>query len=264
MSAGPESRGTVGKAVDLLDLMAATGRPVRFSELCAGSGLPKSTVSRLLHTLARERMVAYNGDSRTYSPGVRLLRLAHSAWKTTSLASVAEPFLDTLASRVGETIHLAQLDNGQVLYIDKRVANEPIEMFSQAGKVGPAHCTGVGKAMLAFLAEPQRSRAVEQQSFFAYTGNTLTSREQLLTELDRIRCRGIAFDRQEHEAGIICIATPIRAHARVIGALSITSSIQRHDLDSLLAFRPLLEDSAVGIGAAAGDWQFPGRTRQQT
>ena len=68
-----------------------------------------------------------------------------------SLAQVARPYLDALSAEVGETVHLAQLDHGQVLYVDKRNARQPIEMFSQAGKVGPAYCTGVGKAMLAHL-----------------------------------------------------------------------------------------------------------------
>ena len=83
--------------------------------------------------------------------GVRLVRLAHAAWAQSSIAPLARPYIDRLSAEVGETIHLAQLDLGQVLYVDKRNAQRPVEMFSQAGKVGPAYCTGVGKAMLAYL-----------------------------------------------------------------------------------------------------------------
>ena len=92
----------------------------------------------------------------TYALGVRLVRLAHAAWAQSSLAPLARPYLDRLSAETGETIHLAQLDQGQVLYVDKRNAARPVEMFAQAGKVGPAYCTGVGKAMLAYL--PNRRR----------------------------------------------------------------------------------------------------------
>ena len=68
-----------------------------------------------------------------------------------ALPRLARPHLDRLSAALGETIHLAQLDQGQVLYVDKRNAAQPVEMFSQAGKVGPAYCTGVGKAMMAYL-----------------------------------------------------------------------------------------------------------------
>ena len=98
-------------------------------------------------------MLVHDRESRSYNLGIRLVRLAHSAWKQASLGEVARTHLDSLAERVGETIHLAQLESGQVLYIDKRNSAAPVEMSSYPGKVGPAYCTGVGKAMLAFLDE---------------------------------------------------------------------------------------------------------------
>ena len=90
-----------------------------------------------------------------------VLRLAHAAWATSSLAPIARPYLDELSAETGETIHLAQMDGGQVLYVDKRNATKPVEMFAQAGKVGPAYCTGVGKAMLAFMPPEAVAAAVE-------------------------------------------------------------------------------------------------------
>jgi IclR family transcriptional regulator, KDG regulon repressor len=132
------SDGTVGKALDVLDQVAAYGRPVRFSEMLAASPFPKPTLYRFLQTLTNQRMLAYDPDRQTYSPGVRLVRLAHAAWEQSTLAPIARPHIDALSAAVGETVHLAQLDHAQVLYIDKRNANKPVQMFSQAGKVGPA------------------------------------------------------------------------------------------------------------------------------
>ncbi len=251
--------GTVAKALEALEMVAARGRPVRFAELLADSPWPKATLYRLLQTLTREGMLSHDPETGGYAPGLRLLRLAHGAWRTGSLAPVARPFLDALSEEIGETIHLAQLDRGQVLYVDKRNARTPVAMFSEAGKVGPAFCTGVGKAMLAHLPEPERAEALKLQSFHRHTEATLTDAEALEAELARIRAEGVAYDREEHEPGIVCIAAPILTEAgRVLGALSVTGSTRRTSLDALARLRPALTDTARRIAAAAADGQFPG------
>jgi len=250
--------GTVGKALDVLDMVAACGRPVRFSELLTASVYPKATLYRLIQTLVHQGMLAFDTDRQTYALGVRLVRLAHAAWATSSLAPIARPYLDELAAETGETIHLAQLDNGQVLYVDKRNAAKPVEMFAQAGKVGPAYCTGVGKAMLAFLPDEALQRAIDRQSFHRFTPHTLDTPETLRTELEAIRGRGYAFDREEHEPGIICCAVPILSRTgRVIGALSVTSTTARTSLSQLEAGADRIKDTAARIAAEAESWRFP-------
>ena len=139
MDARGQSDGTVGKALEVLDRVAAFGRPVRFGELLADSPYPKATLYRFVQTLTNQGMLSYDPDRQTYAPGLRLVRLAHAAWGQASLAPVARPHIDALSSDIGETVHLAQLDGGQVLYVDKRNARDPIEMFSSAGKVGPVY-----------------------------------------------------------------------------------------------------------------------------
>src|SRR6056297_2623152 len=199
MAGAQSGDGTVGKALEVLDQVAAFGRPVRFSELLEQSVFPKATLYRFLQTLTSQGMLAYDPDRQTYAPGVRLVRLAHAAWRQSSIAPVARPHIDALSRRVGETVHLAQLDHGQVLYVDKRNARDPIEMYSQAGKVGPAYCTGVGKAMLAFLPEPELQTALAQQSWHQFTSATHGSAVSLQRELAEIREDGLSFDREEHE-----------------------------------------------------------------
>ncbi|MEM8657058.1 MAG: IclR family transcriptional regulator, partial [Pseudomonadota bacterium] len=183
--------GTVGKAMDVLEAVASFGRPVRFTELLASDLYPKATLYRLLQTLTNQGMLRHDPDRNTYAMGMRLIRLAHGAWAQTSIAPVARPFLDRLSAKLGETVHLAQLDAGQVLYVDKRNATKPISMFSDAGKVGPAYCTGVGKAMLAFLPEADLTKALGAQAFQQHTPATLTDAERLRAELEQIRTQGV-------------------------------------------------------------------------
>ena len=255
--AGPGD-GTVGKALDVLDMVAMAGRPVRFTELLGAGPYPKATMYRFLQTLTNQGMLAYDPERQAYSLGVRLVRLAHAAWSQSSLAPVARPWIDTLSADVGETIHLAQMDQAQVLYVDKRNATRAVEMFSQAGKVGPAYCTGVGKAMLAFMPPDMQDRAIERQSFHRFTPNTLCTPIALLAELQVIRKRGFAFDNEEHEPGIICIALPILSQTgRVMGALSVTSTTSRSSLEALAQLAPRIAETAQAIAAEAESWRFP-------
>jgi len=251
--------GTVGKALEVLDSVAAFERPVKFTELLENSVYPKATLYRLLQTLVNQSVLVHDTDTGTYSLGLRLIRLAHNAWEHASLAPIARPFIERLAATAGESVHLAQLDNGQVVFVDKLKASDRFETLAQVGKVAPAYCTGVGKAMLAFIAPKRLDIVVRQQSFFQYTSRTHVSADSLLAELPHIRNDGIAFDREEHEDGIISIAAPIfLANGRVIGALSVATSTARYDLETLKTFRDDLVSMAGEIGDHATSWHFPG------
>ncbi|MCG6883763.1 MAG: IclR family transcriptional regulator [Silicimonas sp.] len=251
------SDGTVGKALEVLEAVAAFERPVKFSELQENSHYPKATLYRLLQTLTNQNLVAHDHDTGTYTLGLRLIRLAHTAWEHASLAPVARPFLERLASESGESVHLAQLDNGQVIFVDKLKATDRFETLAQVGKVAPAYCTGVGKAMLAFLPPQQLEVVLQQQSFFPYTRATHRSPDTLLEEIAEVRREGIAFDREEHEEGINSIAAPIFiSKGRVIGALSVATSTARQNTEGLQAFRERLLRTARDIGDQASSWHL--------
>lgn len=250
--------GTVGRTLAVLDLVAAYGRPVRFAEILPASGLPKATLYRFLQALTHQDMLAYDDDRQTYAPGMRLVRLAHAAWAQSSLAPLAQEVLDRLAVDLGQTVHLAQLDNGAVLYVDKRNAKLPVEMFAQSGKVGPAYCTGVGKAMLAHLPEDKLAAALSRQSYHAHTPNTLTTPDTLRAELVRIRQRGYALDDEEHETGIACLAAPILSGTgRILGAISVTTTTATTSRDQLLSLAGPVTQAAAQIAATADTWRFP-------
>lgn len=250
--------GTVGKALEILDQVAAFGRPVRFSELLDQSDHPKATLYRLLQTLTNQHMLTHDAYDGTYSLGIRLMRLAHEAWKNASLAPIARPFIEELAAHSGQTIHLAQIDNGQVLFVDKIQVTDRFNTLAQVGKIAPAYCTGVGKAMLAFLAPKRLQLALQQQVYLQYTPTTHGSVDSLLAELETVRTDGFAFDREEHERGIISIAAPVLSpNGRILGAISIATSTSQHSLDGLQSFLPALLNTAEKIGTEAASWQFP-------
>jgi DNA-binding IclR family transcriptional regulator len=163
-----------------------------------------------------------------------------------------------LAEEIGEAIHLAQIDNGHVLFVDKYKATDKFDTLAQAGKIAPGYCTGVGKVILAFMPERAQKRALEEQSFVAYTPNTHRNQKTLAAELMSIRDARVAYDREEHELGIISIACPIlTGQEQVVGALSIATSTNRYGIDELNKHWPALRETANSIGAQAELWQVP-------
>jgi len=164
-----------------------------------------------------------------------------------------------------ETVHLAQLDHAQVLYVDKRNATQLLPMYSEAGKVGPAYCTGVGKAMLSCLPQDRVDDIIAQQSFHRFTPTTLVSAAQLKAELADIKADGHSFDREEHEPGIICVAVPIVSErGRLLGALSVTSATTRTSLDEMAHHAPRLKQTARAIAHDVAAWRFPDQTLTPT
>ena len=250
--------GTVGKALEILDIVVGFGRAVRFSELLEVSPYPKATLHRFLQTLTNQGVLAYDEDRHTYSPGMRLVRIAHHAWNQSSLAPLSERFLEALAHDVKQTVHLAQMEASQIVFIDKKMPPEGFQTLAQPGRRSPAHCTGVGKAMLAFMSPEKREAALERQTYEIFTPSTHKGPETLIPELEAIRKDGVAFDRQEHEQGIMSIAAPIFGSGqRVIGAMSVVTSALRMSLDDLEKYRPALLRTAAQIGNEAAVWPYP-------
>lgn len=253
-----DTENTLTKHLFVLDLVAHADQPPRFSDLLRQSPYPKGTLHRLIKNLLAQNLLSYQPQSQTYRTGLRLVGLAHNAWRQSSLAPVSRPFVDRLAEITGQTVHLAQLDGAHVLYSDKRNAQKPVQMFSDAGKIGPAYCTGVGKAMLAFLEDKDCDALIQQQSFYQFTDNTLTSAAALKQELREIRQAGYSTDREEHEPQIICVAAPILStHGTVLGAVSVTASAPVSELGQLLEFTPDLHETARQIANASEPWHFP-------
>tara|TARA_B100000780_G_scaffold118976_1_gene83492 strand:+ start:316 stop:927 length:612 start_codon:yes stop_codon:yes gene_type:complete len=202
-----------------------------------------------MQTLTIQGMLAFYPDRQTHSMVTRLVRLAHSSWRPSSLAPVARSFIEALAAEVGEAVHLAQFDNGHLLFVDKCKATADVETLAQAGKITLGYCTGVGKAILASMLRVEQNHALEQQSYVVYTPFTLTSRSALVERLTIIETNSVVYDREEHEQGIISIASPILTiSGRAIGALSIATSTNRHTIEELEKHRSSLPNSTKSIG----------------
>lgn len=231
----PDLVSPISKALHILDIVGDADQSMRFQDLSELLPFPRATTHRLLKLLVSERMLAFDDNRRTYRLGHRLFQQAHRSWARNSMTEIAGPYLTELCRQTGLTVHLATLEGGNVLYLDKRLPHRPVTMFSNPGRIASAYCTGLGKALLASLDQSAMEEAIALQSYKAYTAKTLTSQEMLKAALIKIQQKGLAYDDEEHEVGILCLAMalPDLEKSTLPHAISITSTVLQGSLVEL-------------------------------
>ncbi|MEP7730046.1 IclR family transcriptional regulator [Marinomonas primoryensis] len=218
------SGSSLSKALNMLNHVCTSPVPLRFAELVVLSELPKATAHRQLNTLLEHGLVRFDEHKQAYYPGYELLALAHRTWANLDIRDVAAAPMRDLWSKTQETIHLAVLDGADVIYIDKLESPKSLRLYSAVGKKGPVYCTGVGKAMLAFLPEDKQETVIAAQSFIRHTDHTLITPQALRVDLQQVQKTGVSLDLEEHEMGIKCAAAPIfNTRNEAIAAISVTA-----------------------------------------
>lgn len=200
-----------------------------------------------------EGLVRLDSKDKTYTLGVRLLELARRAWEEFDVRRVAEPELLKLRDRTGETVHLAILDDLEVVYIDKYESRQGVRTISSVGKRAPSHCTGVGKAILAFLGAEKQADLVKRLPLARFTENTITTPGKFATHLESTKTRGYATDDEEHHMGTRCVAAPIFDYrGQVTASVSVTAPSFRLTSGKLGEYAPIAMEAAREITRRLG------------
>ncbi|MHC1550746.1 IclR family transcriptional regulator [Phyllobacterium sp. K27] len=257
-SYGSQGTGTLGKAMSVLDIIASASEPLRFTDVLQCSDQPRGTLHRQISNLIEEGLIAVNKDS-SYSLGLRLLQFASKAWAGNEFRNVAAPHIQKLHEATGETVHLGILRDIEVIYLDKIESRRNIRMVSQIGNTAPAFCTGVGKAALSALPDIELRERVKRIEFRHFTPNTLADVDALLSEIDTIRRTGNAYDREEHETGIACVAAPImsRTDPLFTASVSVTGPAYRVTPEMLASWADITRDTASAIMSSMGTQLSP-------
>ena len=214
----------VERALDVLRAFSPQEPELGVTDLSRRLGLHKSTVHRILSTLQRRGVVVQDPASGRYRLGLRLFELGSLAVNSIEVRRVARPFLEEVHQACGETVHLAILDEGDVVYIDKIESTRGVRMYSQVGRRAPAHCTGLGKVLLAGLPDIALNHILERKGLLSHTSRTITSPQELREHLALVRQRGYAIDSGEHEELVRCAAAPVFDHTgQVVAAASIAA-----------------------------------------
>lgn len=199
----------------------------KVTDLAKDMNLSKSTISRLLQTLASEGFVSKDPETQKYRLGLSVLCLSGVVVSNLELHREAQPVLRKLVDLVEETAHIAVLEDMDVIYLQKIECTHPVRILTHIGRKNPAHCTSSGKLLLAYQ-DPNIVQERIASGLTAYTDKTITSPKEFMSHLARIRENGYAISIEEFREGIVSVAAPIRDYTnQVIASVNIVGPIQR-------------------------------------
>lgn len=233
------------------------GRPVLgISELARMLELTPSTTHRYVTTLVGLGYLRQDPESRKYRLGPRVLDLGLAALEAMELREVAIPALRRLCRETGYTTNLAVLDGVEVIHVERvrSPTQRHVDLDVHVGSRLPAYCTSLGKALLAYVPEPELSRTLERIEFKRLGPNTIMSKRALARELERIRRDGLAVNNEELAPGLRSLAAPVRDRSgEVVAAVNLAAHHSLGSLEELVAtLGQAVRAAAFDISAALG------------
>lgn len=246
----------IERAVAILNVFSMDTPELGVTEIAERVGLHKSTVHRFMVNLEAAGFVERNARTGRYRLGLHIFELGGLVMQQMNLWDEALPFLESLVRDTGETGHLAVLDGGEAIYIERVEARRALRVPSAIGRGYPAHATNLGKVLLADLPPERVSEIIAERGLAAFTPNTITDPDELFAELERIRERGYAVDDEEYDEGLRCIGAGVRDHSgHVVSALGIGGPVTRVTPERVDELAELVMAAARGLSRRLGAHQ---------
>ncbi|WP_294312088.1 IclR family transcriptional regulator [uncultured Sphingomonas sp.] len=243
----PSGSQTLLRGLDLIDAVA--DRPIALAELASRLGLTRSTTHRLASALIDRRFLTFT-PRQGYRLGPKLLELGFLAQQQADVVQIARDHIEALAAASEDTVHLGVRDHDRALYLDKIPGRRRVEISSRVGDRQPMTSTGLGKALM--LDDPER----QWQPHFEADQNT-ADYDLWLSRMRGYVGRGCAFDLEENEDQIRCVAAPIRdASGRIVAAISVSSAAQYMSDDRMTTLTDEVLGTAHAISRDLG-WRDP-------
>jgi DNA-binding IclR family transcriptional regulator len=243
---------SVGGAVRVLKSFSELEPEIGISSLAKRLTLAKSTVHRLASTLLSEGLLDQNPENGKYRLGINLFIMGALVRRRLDVSNMAQPFLNVLRERTGETVHLAVLNETDIIYLYNLESRQAIRMKSYIGTLKPSFCTCEGRAIVAF-GDNELVNRVLHSGLTARTPNTVVEPQRLLKVFAAVRSHGFAIDDEESELGMRGIGAPLRdITGQVVAAIGIGGPSQRLTLKKLRSLAPILLSTAESISSQLG------------
>jgi IclR family transcriptional regulator, KDG regulon repressor len=240
------------RTLDILEAMAAGGREMTITEANRKFHIPKSSVYSILQTL-KSRGYVDKDDSDRYFLTLKIFTVGSTLVDSLDIRKRLYPYLRDLADKAEITGHLAVLDSGYAVYIEKVEVLGALRLTTWVGKRMPVHSTSIGKALIAHLPDEEIDRIVAQRGLPRLTDKTITSPRKLKLELARVRELGYATANEENEAGVRAVAAPVFDHERrVVAAVNLGGPAVQLKLEDLSALGRQVRAAAIGMSRALG------------
>lgn len=221
----PDAVKSADRTVDVLEVLADSDRKLTLAELQRTLGVPKSSLHGLLRTLVGRGWVETDERGSAYGIGLRALRTGAAFLDRDPVVRAAVSVLARLRRQLDETVHLARLDGGDVVYLASRESQHHLRVMSRIGRRLPAHATALGKALLAHREWEEVTRLLPE-TLVPLTDLTVTDRDQLHAEWERTRLRGWAYEDGQNTPGLVCFAVAVPG-TPVVDAISCSIPAHR-------------------------------------
>lgn len=238
----------VERALEILEAVARETPGLTNAEISRRLSIPKSSASYILRALERRGYLRRVAASGKYRLGLKVLSLGREALAGFNLGEVARPVLQWLVDRTQLTAHLAVLDHGEAVYIEKVEAPGFIKMDTWVGRRMFVHSTSVGKALVAHLERPAREEILRRHGMKKRTPKTITSQARFQAELERVRAQGYAVDDEENSLGARCIGAPVFDRQGIVeAAVGLSGTTTQVNDETLPRVAELVKEAARRI-----------------
>lgn len=252
---GPSVGGvqSITRAFSILEEIVRNRDGIGLAELSKRVGLHNSTTFHLVRTMVSLGYVRQMKDTKRYRVGRPLFALAANALDEIEMKSLAMPVLEALARDTGESAHFSVRLGDAVVVLARTSGPGAFQLSDRVGQVRPAHCTALGKIMLASLTPAQFDSFLGRAELKPRTAKTIVSADKLRRDIVDVRRTGIAFDDGEFDAEVRCVAVPVRDFSgQSIGALGISGPVWRLSMDALKKRAAIVRAAADRLSAEFG------------
>ncbi|WP_127588597.1 IclR family transcriptional regulator [Paenibacillus koleovorans] len=240
------------KAIVIIESLSQSKHPLGITDLYALCGLPKSSIFMILNTLEDLQYVAkLEGDK--YSLTLKVYNLGMAVLSKLNVRELARPYMEALAEELRFTVHLAKLEHDKAMYIEKVSGPGFVQFSTVVGQSWPLYISAGGKVLAAYMSEEQLSAVLESCTFESFTPNTITSEEAFRELLQSVREQQYAFEDEEGELGIRCVAAPVFDDTgKAVAALSVTALRNELPIHKVLDVSAALRRKALLISQQLG------------
>lgn len=248
---------SIGRAFLILEEIAYAREGIPLSELSKRVGLHNSTTFHILKTMVSLGYVRQIRDTKRYRIGRPLFALAAGALDEIEMVSCATPILEELSQETGESCHFSVRSGDAVMVMARTSGPSAFQLTNRVGILRPAHCTALGKVILAALSPEQFERFLKRADLRAHSPKSITEPDLLRREITEVRRTGIAFDDGEFDDEVRCVAVPVLDFSgQTLGAIGISGPVWRMSIQTLQSHAGIVRRAASQLSAAFG---FTGR-----
>lgn len=246
---------SVGRVFQIIEIMASTKTSMRLLDISETLSLPASTVLRFLNTLMAFNYVSQDPETLKYRLSTKFCMIGNLVNSQFSIRETVRPYLVELSEKCQESACLAIEDDMSVVYID--VVDGPDSMLKtmqRIGKIAPLHCTGVGKLLMLNYTMGKLDMLIAEKGLPLLTLNTITTKEKLMAELEKIRTQGYSLDDEECEIGAKCIAAPLRDYTgNIVACISVSGPVSRMTCEKMENIKEVINQTALDLSIKLGN-----------